>query len=82
MVRGEVRGNVNGYDRVQITATGKVIGEISTKSISIEDGAEVHGLRVNLGKEERRPAGSIGADSKPDNKVQVPPAGRVSQVHV
>jgi cytoskeletal protein CcmA (bactofilin family) len=82
VVRGEVRGNVNGYDRVQIAATGKVIGEISTKSISIEDGAEVHGLRVNLGKEERRPAGSIGADSKPDNKVQVPPAERVSQVHV
>ena len=82
VVRGEVRGNIKGHDRVQIAATGKVMGEISTKSISIEEGAEVHGLRVNLEKEERpRPAGSMGADSKPDSKVQVPPSEEVSRVH-
>lgn len=82
VVRGEVRGNVKGNDRVRIAATGKVTGEISTKSISIEEGAEVHGLRVNLEKEERpRPAGAVGADSKPDSKVQVPPAEQVSRVH-
>jgi cytoskeletal protein CcmA (bactofilin family) len=80
VVRGEVKGDVNGYDRVQIGTTGKVMGEISTKSISIEDGAEVHGLRVNLGKEDRRTTGSGEADSRRDNKAQVPPAEKVSQV--
>jgi len=80
VVRGEIKGDVNGYDRVQIGTTGRVMGEISTKSISIEDGAQVHGLRVNLGKEERRPADSGEADSKRDNKVS--PAEKASQVHV
>ena len=82
VVRGEVKGDVNGYDRVQIGTTGRVMGEISTKSISIEDGAQVHGLRVNLGKKERLPAGSREADSKRDNKAQVPPAEKASQVRV
>jgi cytoskeletal protein CcmA (bactofilin family) len=83
VVRGEVRGNIKGHDRVQIAATGKVMGEISTKSICIEEGAEVHGLRVNLEKEERpRPAGTLVAESRSDSKAQVPLAEQVSQVHV
>jgi cytoskeletal protein CcmA (bactofilin family) len=81
VVRGEVRGNIKGHDRVQIAATGRAFGEVSARLISIEDGAEVH-LRVNLEKEERpRPAGSMGADSQPDSKVQVPLAEEVSRVH-
>src|SRR5579864_9255136 len=42
VVRGEVKGSIKGHDRVQIAASGKVTGEISTKLISIEEGAEVH----------------------------------------
>jgi len=81
VVRGEVRGNIKGQDRVQIAATGRATGEISTRLISIEDGAEVH-AQVNLEKEERpRPAGSAGADAKPDNKVQAPLSEEVSRVH-
>jgi cytoskeletal protein CcmA (bactofilin family) len=80
VVRGEVKGNIKGHDRVQIAATGKATGEISTRLICIEEGAEVH-VRVNLEKAERpRPAAAIEADSRPDN-VQVPPAEAVSQVH-
>lgn len=81
VVRGEVKGNIKGRDRVRIAATGKVGGEISTKSIAIEEGAHVHGLRVNLEREERpRPTGA--GESRPDSKVQVPTTEKVSQVHV
>ena len=83
IVRGEVKGNIKGRDRVQIAATGKVAGEINTKSIAIEEGAQVHGLRVNLEREERpRPAGVTGSESRAESKVQVPPTEKVSQVHV
>ena len=89
VVRGEVKGNIKGRDRVQIAATGKVGGEISTKSIAIEEGAEVHGLRVNLEREERpRPAATTESESRTENKVPVPPteqvpsSEKVSQVHV
>jgi cytoskeletal protein CcmA (bactofilin family) len=81
VVRGEVKGNIEGRNRVQIAATGKVGGEITTKSIAIEEGAEVHGLRVNLEREERpRPAGTSGSESQTE-KVQVPLTEKVSQVH-
>jgi cytoskeletal protein CcmA (bactofilin family) len=81
VVRGEVKGNINGRDRVQIAATGKVGGEITTKSIAIEDGAQVHGLRVNLEREERpRPAGTSGSESRIE-KVPVSPTEKASQVH-
>jgi cytoskeletal protein CcmA (bactofilin family) len=82
VVRGEVKGNIKGRDRVQIAATGKAGGEITTKSIAIEEGAQVHGLRVNLETEERpRPAGAAGTESRTESKVQVPPTEKVSQVH-
>jgi cytoskeletal protein CcmA (bactofilin family) len=81
-VRGEVKGNIKGRDRVQIAATGKVGGEITTKSIAIEEGAEVHGLRVNLEREERpRQAVATETESQSESKVQVPPTEKVSQVH-
>lgn len=81
VVRGDVKGNIKGRDRVQIAATGKVGGEITTKSIGIEEGAQVHGLRVNLEREERpQPAGTNGSESRAE-KVQVPSTEKVSQVH-
>lgn len=83
IVRGEFKGNIKGHDRVQIAATGKVTGEISTKVISIEEGAEVH-LRVNLEKEERpRSTGPVAADLKLDSlKAEVSLTEGVSRVHV
>ena len=83
VVRGEVTGNIKAHERVRIAATGRAKGEISTRSISIEEGAEVHGLRVNLEREERaRPATAAAADSRPAGKPQVPIAAEPSQVHV
>jgi cytoskeletal protein CcmA (bactofilin family) len=83
VVRGEVTGNIKGHDRVRIAATGKIKGAISTRTISIEEGAQVDGLRVNLEKEERsRPASVNGPDSRPRSKPQVPTSEEISQVHV
>jgi cytoskeletal protein CcmA (bactofilin family) len=84
VVRGEVKGNIKGRDRVLIASTGKAGGELITNSIAIEEGAEVHGLRVNLEREERpRPAVTNGSESQTEQteKVQVPQTEKVSQVH-
>lgn len=83
VVRGEVTGNIKGHDRVRIGATAKVKGEVRTRLISIEEGAVVHGLRVNLDQEERpRPVVATAADSRPASKTQVPISEEISQVHV
>lgn len=88
VVHGEVTGAINGHDRVHLGAAAKVKGEIRTRRISIEEGAVLHGLRVNLDPEERRlPAVSTAANSLPDTKTsdaktQVPKSEELSQVHV
>lgn len=47
VVRGEVKGNLQGRERVQIGQTGCARGDISTRRILVEDGAELHG-RVEI----------------------------------
>lgn len=81
-VRGEVRGNIKGHDRVQIAATGRVSGEIVTRLISIEEGAEVH-AKVSLEREEVRPRseGALGAITKPANTALVRSAGELARVN-
>jgi cytoskeletal protein CcmA (bactofilin family) len=82
VVRGEVTGNIKAQDRVHIAATGRAKGEIRTRLISIEEGAHVHGVRVNLDREERaRPTSATASDSQPLSKGQVPIADQISQVH-
>lgn len=82
VVHGEVTGNIKGHDRVRIAATGRAKGEIRTRLICIEEGALVHGVRVNLDREERpRPTTANDADSQTVSKGQVPMAEAISQVH-
>jgi len=70
VVRGEVRGKIQGHDRVQIAATGRVYGEIITRLISIEEGAEVH-VKVNPERDERRPSNaSFDPEAKPVSRPQ------------
>jgi cytoskeletal protein CcmA (bactofilin family) len=87
VVHGEVSGNIKGHDRVRVGATAKVKGEVHTRLISIEEGAVVHGLRVNLDQEERprqvaTPANSRTDSKAPDTKTQVSMSQEISQVHV
>lgn len=87
VVSGEVTGNIKGFDRVRIGASAKVKGEVRTRLISIEEGAVVHRLRVNLDQEKNPRLVATLANSRPDNKTpdsktQVRIPEELSQVHV
>lgn len=43
LVLGKVKGNLHGHDSVTIGRTGHVIGDVVTRYISVEDGAQVQG---------------------------------------
>jgi len=43
IIGGRVEGNLQGQEIVEIKATGKVLGDIFTKKISITEGAKVNG---------------------------------------
>jgi cytoskeletal protein CcmA (bactofilin family) len=63
VVRGSVRGSLQGSDRVQIGPTGRATGDVVTRLISIEEGAEVHGkVEVNRSEELRAARASVGSD--------------------
>jgi cytoskeletal protein CcmA (bactofilin family) len=52
LVLGKVKGNLRGRDAVTIGRTGHVIGDVVTRYISVEDGAQVQGsLDVTRGED-------------------------------
>jgi cytoskeletal protein CcmA (bactofilin family) len=53
VIRGHVKGNLNGRERVQVSSTGCATGDIATQRILVEDGAEIHG-RVEIKRLEMR----------------------------
>jgi cytoskeletal protein CcmA (bactofilin family) len=57
IVRGRVEGKILGRDRVQVSSTGYVTGEVQTQRLAIEDGAVLRG-KVETG----RPQDKSGAD--------------------
>jgi cytoskeletal protein CcmA (bactofilin family) len=75
VIRGKVKGNLNGRERVQISQTGCATGDIVTQRILIEDGAEMHG-RVEIKRVEVRQAQSEPAQEKkkPEPVAAVAPA--------
>lgn len=56
VVRGKVKGDLRGRERVQIAATGGVIGDVVAHLVSIDEGAEIRGNVDTTRGEERRPA--------------------------
>ena len=64
IVRGQVDGKVTGTERVQLWNTGRVVGEVRTERLAIEDGATLRGY-VEAGKAHGRSAekNSKGAGS-------------------
>ena len=42
-VAGTISGNISGAEKVEISATGKILGEIQTKSLVVQDGAVLEG---------------------------------------
>ncbi len=71
-VSGTVRGSLQAYERVEIAATGRVLADVSTPSITIDEGAFFEG---------RCSMESAGAQSGADRKkvAQMPLAKRVDQ---
>ena len=56
VVRGRVKGNLHGRERVQIRQTGHAVGDVITQRILVEDGAELHGhVEITRIEERRQP---------------------------
>jgi cytoskeletal protein CcmA (bactofilin family) len=43
VIQGDLHGSLRAAERVRISSTGKVRGNINCRRISVEDGAEIHG---------------------------------------
>jgi cytoskeletal protein CcmA (bactofilin family) len=61
VVLGEVRGAVQGANRVEICAGGRLIGDVETQSLVVQEGATFEG-RSRMGGE----LGVLGERSKPE----------------
>jgi len=55
IVRGEVDGKIEGTEKVQLWNSGRVVGEVRTERLAIEDGALLRG-KVEAGKAQSRGA--------------------------
>ncbi|PJA45086.1 hypothetical protein CO174_04585 [Candidatus Uhrbacteria bacterium CG_4_9_14_3_um_filter_50_9] len=49
VIAGEVRGNISALDRLELTATSTVHGDIQTSLISVAAGAQING-KLTMGK--------------------------------
>jgi cytoskeletal protein CcmA (bactofilin family) len=62
VVQGNVKGNLHGRERVQIGQTGCARGNVLTRRISLDDGAEMHG-NVEITQAEGQQSRASGAKS-------------------
>lgn len=62
IVKGQVNGNVSSKDRIQLTATAKLTGDIRAKRLSVEDGATL------IGKTEVNPSGQAPSRATSEHK--------------
>ena len=57
LVQGSLTGDVNATKRVHIAANGKIVGNVSTPALNIEDGAVLQGgVKMITGGEQPKPA--------------------------
>jgi len=72
VVGGEVTGNITADDRIEITASGSVRGDIRSARIAIADGARLSG-HIDMGRaperEASRPAPGVPAASPPPSRA-------------
>jgi cytoskeletal protein CcmA (bactofilin family) len=50
IIRGSVKGNVTAAEKVEVTITGKVVGNVTTPEISMETGCVFDGRCSMAGK--------------------------------
>ncbi|HZS51907.1 MAG TPA: polymer-forming cytoskeletal protein [Bryobacterales bacterium] len=76
VILGQVQGNVEASDKVDIRKDAKLVGDITTSRISIEDGALFKGS-IDIKKAEPKPAAAPApavAPPRPAEPVAVPAA--------
>jgi cytoskeletal protein CcmA (bactofilin family) len=73
MVRGKVKGDLHARDRIQIGPTGGVTGDVITRFLSIEEGAEIRG-NVDTTRGEERPAAKAKAGAASASESRPSPA--------
>lgn len=80
VVHGNVTGNLTGRDRVQITHTGRATGNVVTRRISIDDGAEIHGnVEITPAEEVRAPRPKIVSTTEAQpTLVRTPEPSRIA----
>ncbi len=65
LVAGTVYGNIQAEEKIEITATGQVLGDIFTKSLVIDEGASFKGnCSMEVLREPQEEAGELGADAE------------------
>jgi cytoskeletal protein CcmA (bactofilin family) len=72
VIHGTVTGDVVASTRLEIRAPGKIIGDITTPSLVINEGAMLEGrcsMRTNAMNEETRAASSSAAPTSPQLHV-------------
>jgi cytoskeletal protein CcmA (bactofilin family) len=75
-IEGEVRGDIEGVERVVICASGDVQGNVSAPRVMLEDGGRFKGS-IDMGGSASgaRPAAARG-DARPDAKPEAKPEMR------
>lgn len=69
-IDGEVQGDITGKEKVIISATGNVRGNIVTPRMSLEDGAKFKGsIDMDPASSSERPAGSSASTSSPSSSA-------------
>lgn len=58
-VAGSVVGNITASERLEIASTGKVLGDIATACLVIEEGGFFHGHSHMQDSEAKRPLGTV-----------------------
>ena len=66
-IAGEIQGNVIARGKLQLAATGKIIGNVKTTSLSVESGAILHGKCTMVDGKERS-AELLGTEQDKSNK--------------
>jgi cytoskeletal protein CcmA (bactofilin family) len=74
IVRGRVEGKISGRDRVQLSSTGNVTGEVQTQRLAIEDGAVLRG-KVETGRAPEKSGDHRSGDSAGKASNASVPAG-------
>ena len=69
VVHGKLKGNAKASDRIEVSRTGSVLGDLAMARIAIQDGAFIQGrvdIRAVGGAAPLAPAGAVAAASGPN----------------